>query len=380
LRDVAQMVSDTYANGEYVKEIEDEYLSHCHYDYAACQLVWDGDKLIHHWGVWGYQMRVDGVLLKVGGIGAVITQEDYRKQGIMAQAAKSSFVAMKELGYDLSVLRGKHYVKFGYGRAWNYVTYLLKPDGFPDYGTPPEYQLLEQKNLEESSELYNRDYSSFSGTAVRPTYEFIDSEIGLYGWFDADGKLAGYVRARFDEERKALVCHEGTGDPKIGISIMMDLFHKGEYKTLAFFTLPEAHPILGLLRLEVVVVEDRYFSNSGWRVKIISLESALRKLLPVLEKRIRKSYLKDWHGSLSLDIGAEQVTIEILQSKINLLLESSGDYQVQGDALIARFLIGADTPREIIQQAEYDCPDEILEILTVLFPYTNPVLSHRDEY
>jgi predicted acetyltransferase len=58
-------------------------------------------------------------------VGAVVTVEDYRQHGLMQQVARTSSAAMVERGYDLSVLRGRHYAQFGYVRAWNYVTYRL---------------------------------------------------------------------------------------------------------------------------------------------------------------------------------------------------------------------------------------------------------------
>ena len=41
---------------------------------------------------------------------------------------------MHQDGYDLSILRGRHYVKMGYARAWNYVTYRLKLEELPESG------------------------------------------------------------------------------------------------------------------------------------------------------------------------------------------------------------------------------------------------------
>jgi predicted acetyltransferase len=67
-------------------------------------------------------MRVGTARLKTAGIGAVVTREAHRNQGLMHAAAIESLNAMRALGYDLSVLRGRHYVKYGYARGWNYVT------------------------------------------------------------------------------------------------------------------------------------------------------------------------------------------------------------------------------------------------------------------
>ncbi|MCP4426533.1 MAG: GNAT family N-acetyltransferase, partial [Chloroflexi bacterium] len=162
---IAQITADAFANGQYVEEISQQYIGNSHYDWATTRLIWDGDDLAHHWGVWGYPMRVGDVRLKTAGIGAVVTREPYRKQGLMRRAALASLEAMRENGYDLSVLRGRHYVKYGYARAWNYVTYRLTPDEIPDAGVPPVYAALGPEHVEAIDTLYNRQYASFSGTA-----------------------------------------------------------------------------------------------------------------------------------------------------------------------------------------------------------------------
>ncbi|MCA9919433.1 MAG: GNAT family N-acetyltransferase, partial [Anaerolineales bacterium] len=121
LRPIAQITADAFAGGQHVEELSQQYIGNCHYDWQTSRLIWDGNKLVHHWCVWGYPMRLSGVQLKVAGVGAVVTLEAYRQQGLMQTAALASFQAMQENGYDLSILRGRHYAKFGYVRAWNYV-------------------------------------------------------------------------------------------------------------------------------------------------------------------------------------------------------------------------------------------------------------------
>ena len=124
------------------------------------------------------------------------TREEYRKRGLMQQAALASFEAMREKGYDLSILRGRHYVKFGYARAWNYITYRLKPEEIPALPLKHPYQKLGTEHIAAMDSIYNETHQTFSGTAVRPTYRLKSAEeMSAYGWFDESGRLTGYVRA-----------------------------------------------------------------------------------------------------------------------------------------------------------------------------------------
>ena len=228
LRQMGQLTADQFAQGQYVDAFCDNYIGNSHYDWQVSRLMYAGDQLVHHWGVWGYQMRLEGIQLKVGGIGAVVTHPDYRKQNLMHQAADASFAAMQEQGYDLSMLRGRHYVKMGYARAWNYVTYRFKLEDFPVNVPVPAYQSLSLPEVPEMDALYNQAHASFTGTAIRPTfYNKHPEDICTYGWRDAGGSLIGYVRAApAEEEAKTLVCLEAVGIPQQALAVLADFVPK----------------------------------------------------------------------------------------------------------------------------------------------------------
>ena len=378
---ISQITADAFAGGQYVDEISQTYIGNCHYDWETSRLIWDGDQLIHHWGVWGYAMRLENLFLKVAGVGAVVTSESFRKQGLMDLAARGSLKAMRVNGYDLSVLRGRHYVKYGYARAWNYVTYRLKPEEIPDLVIQKPYELLDPGKMEEINEMYNQFHQGFSGTCVRPTYRMLKADdMNAYGWFDEENRLEGYVRAVPSDDKRTLQCLEAAGDTQQGLSLLGELFKQGEFETLTFFTLPHQHPILRFLRRGACTIEDRYFHNTGWRVLIVNLRSTLQKIRPLLESRLRASGLADWRGELFLDAGEQHAALKIDAGSVQVLEETVGEHTIQGGADIGRFLIGSDGPDEIIQQADMVCTGEAAALVNVLFPNLHPLMSHWDEY
>ena len=87
---IGQLCADTFSEGKYVEQYCENYIGNSNYDWKTTRVILDGEKMIHHWGVWGYQMRLESVQLKVAGIGAVATHPDYRKQGLMHLAAQES--------------------------------------------------------------------------------------------------------------------------------------------------------------------------------------------------------------------------------------------------------------------------------------------------
>ena len=379
---MARLTSDAFSNGQYVEAYRDNYIGNSHYDWRVSRLVMEDDQVLHHWGVWGYAMRLGDIHLRIGGIGAVVTHPDYRKQGCMHMAAQASFAAMHDQGYDLSILRGRHYVKMGYARAWNYVTYRLKLEEIAGFGPPRPYQPLERARVPEMDALYNQTHAGFSGTAVRPTfYNRHPEDMGVYAWFDEQGNLAGYVRALpAEENKKTLLCLEAAGDPRQALAVMSDLYKEAAYDGLNCFTLPHRHPVLQLLRRGACLIENRYFDISGWRVRIINLNSTLQKMIPLLERRLSRSHLATWTGSLLLDGGEHQAGLQIDCGKVTLTKDYPATNTLEGGANIARLLIGSDDPDEIIQQAEMRTSGAAAELAQVLFPNLYPMLSHWDEY
>jgi hypothetical protein len=382
LRAMGQLAADAFSAGQYVDAFCDNYIGNSHYDWKASRLAFDGEKLAHHWGVWGYQMRLETVQLKVGGIGAVVTHPDYRQQGLMHQAAQASFEAMQQDGYDLSILRGRHYVKMGYARAWNYVTYCFKLEDFPNTVPVLNHQPLGLEHIPDMDALYNQTHAAFTGTAIRPTfYNKHPEDMCVYAWRDAIGQLTGYVRAiPAEDDPKTLLCLEAAGDPRQCLAVLVDLFRQGNYEKIACFTLPHLHPLLQYLRTGNCIVENRYFDISGWRVHIINLNSTLAKLIPLFEQRLARSRFAGWHGKLLLDSGEQKASVHLAVGKVKIAVATTCDNTLHGGADIARFLIGSDDPEEILRQAGMECSGLAQSLAQALFPNLHPMLSHWDEY
>ena len=386
LHAISKVISDAFAGGGYLEEISKKYIGGCHYDFETTRLIWEGEKLVHHWGVWGYLMRVGSVLLKSAGIGAVVTLEDHRQQGLMAWAAEESFAAMKQNGYDVSILRGRHYYKFGYRRAWNYVTTKLNPghqppEPVPEFELKQPYRPLGPEDMGQINALYNQQYADMSGSCVRPTYPMLaEGEMGAYGWFDGD-QLAGYVRAGAKEDKSALQCLESAGDPEQGLAVLRELMEEKEECTeLHFFTMPKDHPILQIVRRGACTIEDRYFYHTGWQIKIINLASTLTKLLPLFEERLANSHLVNLQGGLALYTGDQNAALFIDRGKVSVIDRLGSLEEVHAGPGLGRLLIGSDEPGEIVRQEGITTTGLGMELINVLFPNLYPMMSHWDEF
>jgi predicted acetyltransferase len=126
-------------------------------------------------------------------------------------------------------------------------------------------------------------------------------------------------------------------------------------------------------------VETRYFATSGWRVRIVNLNSTLEKIRPLLEVRLQISHLAKWKGQLLLDAGEQKALLDIGDGCIRLTDVRSTEHCLHGGAGIGRLLIGSDEPLEIIQQEKITCTGEAMQLAVALFPNLYPMLSQWDE-
>ena len=82
-------------------------------------------------------------------------------------------------------------------------------------------------------------------------------------------------------------------------------------------------------------MEDRYFQDIGWRVRIVNFHSTLEKIKPLLERRLRDSMFAGWHGDLYIDSGEQNASLKIESGIVEITSGSLGEHSIQGGADIA---------------------------------------------
>ena len=159
------------------------YIDSSHYDWDVSTLGMLGERPVTHWGIWGYLMRIGQAQVRVAGVGAVATDGEFRKRGLMEQTANRAIKACADAGYDLTLLFGipDFYHKFGYVRAWPEQTYYVQTRFLPAEKVRGRMHKISLRQRPELAELYNHHHAGLTGTAVRPTY-------GMHGQ-----KWQGYI-------------------------------------------------------------------------------------------------------------------------------------------------------------------------------------------
>ena len=91
-------------------------------------------KVVTHFGVYGLTVRVGSARVAAAGVNLVVTHPDYRKQGLMPKTIWSSIEAMRDRGYDISIVANaveNYYERFGCARPGPKPTTISRPKACP---------------------------------------------------------------------------------------------------------------------------------------------------------------------------------------------------------------------------------------------------------
>lgn len=357
----------------------DGYIGYSHYDSETSYLGIINGQVVSHFGVWDYQMRVGGTELRVGGIGLVATHGEMRKMGLMSRTAAASIAAMRDAGYDISVLFGidDMYHRFGYTRAWVENSYLT---GVHDL---PLQQLrltsIAPKHTPEVAQLSNKYNAGLTGTAVRPTFLRcgMDGIPTAWRWREADGATAGYIMIQQNGQRMSLV--DFAGDPVEVLAATRHCASKLCCTEVYFPCLHLMSPLARILRRGNCRVEQNMRRNGGAMARVLNLSSSLTKMAGELSARLANSIMRDWTGIFQLRGAGEQVSLLIADGQVTVSDNVDTPHVLAANDNIVQFLLGTDTPGEIIA-AGAETYGDAAELAQALFPAQHPMLGMWDRF
>ena len=235
---------------QWQRYLREAYIDPSHYDWSVSRIGRVKDKIVTHYGVWDYQMRIGSAHVRTGGVGVVATDDEWRRQGLLSRTALDSIEAMREAGYHFSILFGlrNFYHQFGYVRAWSEPTYRVWYGDLPDEKPKPAVRSFQPVRRDDVEKIYNREHRGLTGTAVRPTYTQINNVYDCQGllWRGQANRVVGYVyyHMRF----KDLEILESGGDVDQTLRVVAMLMRKHRVDEAIFPGLPWKHKLARCLR------------------------------------------------------------------------------------------------------------------------------------
>ena len=342
--------------------------------------VLDG-RIVTHWAVIDYTMRIGTARVRVGGVTCVVTHPDYRKRGLMRRTGLASMAAMRDAGYDLTMLFGipDYYDRYGYVNAWPDTTYTIKTRDLPAKGPAVRLRPFSPKDLDELTKLYNRTYARCTGTAVRSKFPRSHRKPHWKGRFwQESGRPAGYVVTHVRGD--TLTCRGHTGDANVVLGLLRKLAGKAKCHNVRFHTLHAATSLAARLRRENCRVTSEYTRASHAMIHVLNLRSTLSKLTKELSRRLKRSPLDGWRGSLLIANPREKVTLVINRGQVRVAPPTRTKHAIRGDEAIARLLLGSDETDEVIEAGGIRTTGDARTLARVLFPNEHPDLCILDSY
>jgi hypothetical protein len=301
----------------------------------------------------------------------------------MEQTGRAAIAAMRERGYDMSVIcngASGYYGRFGYALGWPETDIVIQTADLPV--APPEVRLGECATEQRADfvALYNNENATVTGTAVRPTFprgKHPGNGRGVY-WTGAGGATGGYIFYDVHEPTNTLWHDDSAGDVEQRLRVLGTLARQLSCAQVRFERLPCRSAIGQRLRQLSCCVEEKFVRDGGWMLRIINLRSLLEQLAPELERRLAGSYLASWSGKLLLASADERALLQIEQGCIRVAPPAAAPHALLAGGTLAQFVIGTDAPEELAANVAVQLRGEAARLLAVLFPAQRPQMSNDD--
>ncbi len=337
-------------------------------------------RIVTYWAVVDYTMRIGTARVRVGGVTCVATHPDYRKRGLMRRTGLASMAAIREAGYDLSMLFGieDYYDRYGYVNAWPETTYTIKTSDLPVKGRAVRLRPVSAKDFDGLTKLYNRTYARCTGTAVRSTFPLSHSPNWRYLFWQESRRPAGYVVTHTHGD--TLTCRGHAGDPDRVQGVLAHLADESKCHNVRFTALHAATALAARLRRENCRVTTEYKRSAHAMIHVLNVRSTLGKMAKELSRRLKHSPLHVWRGQLLLANGREKVTLSINRGQVRVAPPARTKHAIRGGEAIGRLLIGSDEPDAVIDGGLIRTTGDTRMLAHVLFPNEHPELCQLDCY
>ena len=403
LHDIAAKTFSNEGYFNFLQYCRETYWTGSSYDWAASRIIEDKGRIVAHVGVWTYFTRVGAARLKTGGIGAVLTHADYRKQGLASRCLEACLAAMREQGYDFSVLFGirDFYHRFGFTQAWTDPALLADVTALPE--GPLELR-LESVSLAEVMcgrdtagrstnagaailSIYSRETADQVGTADRLAQPIYTRDSAFRSRYQArslvnqGGQVCGYLVTRKRNEVLDVLEAGGLAAP-CGLGQLMaairEVATQAACRQVRLTDMPFQHPLFQAMRALTARAELHYVKSGGPMAAVVNLQTSLKKLLPVLSARLRAARLRT-SAKLQLVSDRESVTLELAAGKVALARGEAANRLEAGPAA-ARLILGSESPATLAVQEQVRFTGNAAELAEALFPAQWPALYAVDHF
>ncbi len=355
---------------------------------------YEGKDVSRLW-VHDLKVRFGDAVVRMGGIGGVETDEAYRRRGFARRLLEAANDYMREAGFDIAGLFGisDFYERWGYVPALPEYRLTVPTENLK--GMELSHQVADYSNdLHKDAvlKIYEENNRGRFCSVVRDPENWSGFPMGTDWFVKADakvflnelGEVVGYLSLDDVSERTA-VAEVGYATRKVFESMAAFLAQRALELKHEEITLliPPDHEFAIYLRRYGCVATQTFHRSGGGMMRVINLESLMRKLSVELTKRLRKSPLQDrnWTFTIVTEIGS--VKVEIANARVTVSpcepCEATEKLELPQGKL-TQLLTGYQTIDILVETQEVQCSPSLIPLLRVLFPPSYPYIWWADRF
>lgn len=339
-----------------------------------------GEEVVGTLCIIDFPVKVEDVALKTAELGIVATDERYRNLGINSKLTELFFEKAAELGYEMIVIEGIPYFyrRYGFDYAVKMGGDSLSLDG-KDFAESPDIT-VRKATPEDVGFIFENHRKTNEKVGVR---SIMEKEVILSQCFDYEspetgrdafiieksGEKAGYFILSKDPDGYTIT---DIPDMDFGLYEAVMAFLKGdskisERKSALTARIPEPLKFIDYLKGYGAKRQRGY----AWQIKIADDFEFLKKIKPLLEKRLENSNFAGESFEFRYNNFGELIKFSIDRGKIGFEREPfrpNWEFNVPRE-IAPKLFLGCNTLGELIDFYP-DCyaDEKIVGVLNTLFP------------
>ena len=340
---------------------------------------------------------VESSRLRAGCIGGVVTDQNYRHQGIATALIQDAFAYAQNRQYSFLLLDGI----LDYYHQHDFIDVIedlpqhaIKRALIPDRS--PEKCVVHAAEPSDAAPLLAlyQAHNSASMCTFAPT-RTVDRQVHyLKNWpedhlpllaVDEEGTLQGY--ALLSKKREQNEAFEVAANTWPAIQTLLHFQNtlqagKSAPQTEMYWPLPLTDVTYYLLADHLPMrSEIATYPDGGWMACMVSFSALIQSLLPLWQDRWQKQHI-EWMGLLALIVDEERCILEISPSRVRQVDHLSDEEEEVSfsQQVFTQLVFGFRPVTWAAMQAGQHVPDELVPILDVLFPHKQSWIAGSDYF
>jgi predicted N-acetyltransferase YhbS len=340
---------------------------------------------------------VESSRMRIGCIGGVVTDQDYRHQGVGTAMMKDALAYAQRRQFGLLLLHGisDYYQQHGFIDVFEDMPlHAIGQPLIPD--RPTEKCVVHEATSSDAAKLLALylEHNRASMCTFAPTRTVARQIHYLKNWFEdhlpllafsEEGKPAGYaLLLKREGQHEAYEVAANTWPAVLALLHYQYALYAEERAspTSVYWPLPLNDTTYYLLSDHLPIhSEIETYPDGGWMARIVSFSTLVQSLLSLWQDRWKKHH-SEWTGVIVLIVDEEKCAFQLSPLEMLLVdgLSNKGQEVRFSQQVFTQLVFGFRPVNWAAVQVGQHVPDELIPILDVLFPHKQSWIAGSDYF